>query len=231
MVFLNQKKDLKNTHELEPKVKAIFDKIHKKFHTFMNEKITGWDPCSILTHFADHKRDAYKFIKFEPTSGYIKFWAEDYKDNQRKWMWIPSEFEFIGYKNDKPVLKKNKVNQNYFNKEKYKVIWPKSGAYKNYRDTKILKPNEYFSDTFICAYFDSEEQCKNFISYFKTFLYRSCEIKTVTDHNAVRVVHSHCANLEKIKNPPYQCEGFWFFHWRWMTIYSIWSNKIWSKRK
>ena len=104
-----------------------------------------------------------------------------------------SSFSFISevvilfskdFKDGKNSIKINNENENF-----YKVIWPKSGANANWRDTKVLKPKEYFTDTFINVYLKSEKQCENFISYFKTFFYRFCEVKTATDHNAYCTVH------------------------------------------
>ena len=158
----------------------------------MNEIISGRNPCGILTFYLNPERkEIYEKVQFNETQNYVKFWGKDENDKMRKWAYLPSDFSYDG----------EKIKINSSNEKLYKVIWPKSGANANWRYTKILKPKEYFTDTFINVYLNSEEQCNNFIFFFKTLFYRFCEVKTATDHNAYRVVHSNIPNLKNIKNP------------------------------
>lgn len=195
------KKNLLETHVLEQNTAKIFSKIRTYYKKFMIDLITGRNPCGILTWFMDPKRQPYSYLCFTEEKNLIKFWGNDGKDNKRKWMWLPKEFLVETEKKKKIVKQINKIKISQNNVNKWKVIWPKSGAWANWRDNKILEPNEYFSDTFICCYFSSKKQCENFISYFKTYFYRFCETETATDHNAVRIVHKNVPDLSNIKNP------------------------------
>jgi hypothetical protein len=174
---------------------CLFKKIRNNFYSFMNTEITGWNPCGILTYFTNPDRKQYKLLSPNKIDNYaIKFWACDRHDNTYKWFYIKNI-------NDIMDDKGNKIKITNQNKNFYKVIWKKSGAWANWRNTKILQPNEYFSDTFICCYFKNITQCENFISYFKTYLYRFLISKMSNDQNAYRHIHELCPNLSKIKNP------------------------------
>ena len=180
----------------------IFSKLHKYYSSFMNEIVSGRNPCGLQTFYANPQREIYNQLSFEPKPDFIKFWGKDEGEGKRKWMYISKDF-----KDGKNSIKINNENENF-----YKVIWPKSGANANWRDTKVLKPKEYFTDTFINVYLKSEKQCENFISYFKTFFYRFCEVKTATDHNAYCTVHQHIPNLQEIRNPRTNKIG-WYSDW------------------
>ena len=189
--------DLKNimSHKFSSKDNSIFEKIKNNFFVFMDQIITGWNPCGILTYFTNPNRKQYKLISSVELNKYdIKFWACDQNDNTYKWFYIRNKDEIVDDQD-------NKIKLTDYNKNFYKVIWKKSGAWANWRNTKILQPNEYFSDTFICCYFKTYEQCENFISYFKTFLYRFLISKMANDQNACRHIHKLCPNLSNIKNP------------------------------
>ena len=96
--------------------------------------------------------------------------------------------------NDYPSLKLKHA-------DKWKLIWPKSGAPANYRSTIVLEPGQICSDTFIGCWFNSRQQVENFRTYFQTLFYRFSISETATDHNAISLVHRHLPDLVNIKNP------------------------------
>ncbi len=78
----------------------------------------------------------------------------------------------------------------------------------NWRKTIILKPGEIYSDSFIGVRFDSQEECRNFISYFQTNLYRFCLTVALTNWSAMTKTHRFAPNVGSLKNPHSGLVGF-----------------------
>ena len=110
---------------------------------------------------------------------------KDNKKNRFRWYYI---------REDSPYLKTNNI-------EKWKLIFPRTVAESIYRRTKILKPYEIFTDTFLCCFLDTEEQAKNLQTYFQTYLFRYLLINRATTQAIQRQIYSLIPNLTNIKNP------------------------------
>lgn len=211
-----QKKDLTDIQDYSEQTKIIFNKLEEYINsnsTNLSEKkanmeqiISGRNPCGLETSILDPNRKPNE-LQFSPFDGAIKFWGCDQSDNKYKWFYITEKFNATILKNNQKKTKPIHIKMTKNNEEKYKVIWPKSGAWANWRDAgsidkcPIIKPHEYFTDTFINIYLNSEDECNNFITYFRTYLYRFCISECAISHNACCIVHKFVPNLSNIENP------------------------------
>lgn len=97
------------------------------------------------------------------------------------------------------ILPDNVVERKGFNN--YKVVFPKSGAWANWRSYRILEHAVIYCDTFIGTYFDTLNECDNFVTYFTTYFYRFCTTETATNWDAMRSIHRFVPNLTNVENP------------------------------
>lgn len=127
----------------------------------------------------NHKDDPISFIDKQNTL------IPNNEKNRFRWYYVDK---------NAPFLKLNNLN-------KWKFVFPKSGAESIYRRTLILKPNEIFTDTWLNVFVDTEQQARNVESYFKTYLFRYLLICKTSTQNVYADAYLLVPNLSNIKNP------------------------------
>lgn len=174
--------------------KNIFDKLKGWMEansvSSTKEKISGWNPFGVLTYYLDPRRPEWEQVSTTQQEGYIPVWGTEKSKTDYRFYWVPANFE-----------DENGAGIKTVNIGKYKLVWPKSGAWANWRFSLILKPGEICTDTFIGVWFDTEEEAKNYQTYLKTKFYRFAISENAPTHNAYRGVHEFVPDLVNIVNP------------------------------
>lgn len=153
----------------------------------MADLLPGRNPYGLMANVTtDPSRPEYKMMHPTHFDGALKYWARN-KDNTKYNWWYCSP--------DTPsrILPESK--------ESWKVVFPKSGANRVARDSFIAKPNELYTDTFISAFFESEEEAKSYQSYLKTSFYNFMLIQTAHNQHANRNVHRFIPDISGQINP------------------------------
>lgn len=163
----------------------------------VSDRITGRNPFGIRGYLTtDSTREAYNHIV--KTGPGIKSWMRN-KDNSDYDFWIIPE-GLKDYDNSiKAYVPAFSDKLNIF--DSYKVLLPKSGAYRMGRDAGILLPNEACCDSFIVSAFDTKDTCNNFISYINTNLFIYILDKTARDSNILLNTYRFIPDLSETVNP------------------------------
>lgn len=182
-------KDLTDTRYWSDRTDEIFTKLDTwratKGIPDMKPKIPGRTPFGIRTYMTNPNRAEYAFVSEAKKPGHLRFWANGGKGKGYQWFYMDEKAPFLKKKNS----------------EKWKLVWPITGAYASHRRKMVFKPGEVFSDTFICAFFDTEAEAENFGTYLSTLLYRFLNTESTPSHNANSSVHRHCPDLSGVVNP------------------------------
>lgn len=188
-ISVDENKDLTKVVYWSDKTQKIFESIHSVLSTgTMDSKISGRAYFGLYGYFTtDPKRNEYALVSSDYFNNSIKFWSRNKNDSRYSWWYISND------------LISKKINQK--DASSWKVVWPKSGAWANHRRSMVFKPDELFSDTFICAFFDSKDHANNFQTYFRTLFYRFIISETAADQNAYAGVHRYVPDLSTIQNP------------------------------
>lgn len=163
----------------------------------VSDRITGWNPFGIRGYLTtDSTREAYNHIV--KTGSGIKSWMRN-KDNSDYDFWIIPE-GLKDYDNSiKAYVPVFSDKLNIF--DSYKVLLPKSGAYRMGRDAGMLLPNEACCDSFIVSAFDTKDTCNNFISYINTNLFMYILNATAFNQDTLKTVYRFIPDLSETVNP------------------------------
>ena len=163
----------------------------------VSDRITGRNPFGIRGYLTtDSTREAYNHIV--KTGSGIKSWMRN-KDNSDYDFWIIPE-GLKDYDNSiKAYVPAFSDKLNIFGS--YKVLLPKSGAYRMGRDAGILLPNEACCDSFIVSAFATKDTCNNFVSYINTNLFIYILDKTARDSNILSNTYRFIPDLSSTVNP------------------------------
>lgn len=189
-----EQRDMTDVRHWDDAEQDIFDRISgwRAEHNVpdMKPSVAGWNPFGFAGyHTTDSKRGTYTHIHPESTEdATIPAWTRN-KVGAKYDFWYPEPHLFE---------RDPKTRKGF---DKWKVIWPKSGAYRGHRSTKLLKPGEVHSDTFISSFFESRDKAEGFESYFKTFFYRHLTTVTASDQNSYSTVHRFVPDLSGVENP------------------------------
>lgn len=163
----------------------------------VSDRITGRNPFGIRGYLTtDSTREAYNHIV--KTGSGIKSWMRNKDDSDYDFWIIPEGLK--DYDNSiKAYVPAFSDKLNIFGS--YKVLLPKSGAYRMGRDAGILLPNEACCDSFIVSAFDTKDTCNNFISYINTNLFIYILDKTARDSNILSKTYRFIPDLSETVNP------------------------------
>lgn len=196
-----EKRDLLNWNKNKIDL-TIIKKVASISKKFMDKIITGRNYYGINSFLTtDANREGFDKISTEPIPNSIKFYGIDQNKNY-KFFWLPKNQNIHG--------ERRKINENNINL--YKVAFNKIGAYKTYRSNSkniydkstgnfVLKPGEAFSDVFVCVFFKTLNEAKNFQTYLKTYLYRYLLNVTSINLSSCSISHRNVPDLSEVKNP------------------------------
>ena len=91
---------------------------------------------------------------------------------------------------------------------KYKSVFPRTGAWRMWRYCRVLNPGELISDTFLCVNFNTYEEAYNYNSYIKTYFFRFILTETAPAHNVSKHTHKNIPDLKNIVNPRTGLTGY-----------------------
>lgn len=89
----------------------------------------------------------------------------------------------------------DKDHPNFKPTSKVKLIVPSTGASRSFRDSHVIPAYEEYSDYWFSAFFDTEDQAKNFRLYLGTKLYRHLHEKGAVSQNATKSTHKFVPNI------------------------------------
>ena len=130
--------------------------------------------------------------KDRPESKY--FSDIDNNDSYKCWANINNNYSWVYLDKNAPFIKDYHI-------DKYKAVFPITGAYRCWRSSFTMKPNEIFTDTFICITFKTLKEAQNYNKYLSTLFYRFLLTESTNSHNANKNTHRHCPDLTTITNP------------------------------
>lgn len=180
-----EKRDLSNHLYWSSEAQNIFDIIEawidkNNLSRMSAREWTNKVPFGLRTYILrDKDRDEFKYV--DSPDGGIKFYGKD-----NKW----------GYhtiSRNAPFLKTENI-------DRWKAAWSKTGAENNYRQAMVIEPGVIFAEQMQGIFFDSELHTKNFITYFRTNLYRFCLSTRALDRHAGRKLHI-VPDLVSVTNP------------------------------
>lgn len=185
-----EKKDFSKVVIWSDETNKLFEKIEnwrdQEAISSVKSKVTGRDTFGLSgTYTSNPQKAEYSITTKDHSDTSVKFWTRNKHDSKYSWWFIPKTTESL----------------RIHNSDLWKLVWPKSGAPTNWRRTMIFAPNEFFSDTFICAFFETKAEAENFESYFKTKFYRFMISETASDQNAYSTVHRFVPDLAEVTNP------------------------------
>lgn len=197
-VFIDSKDISSELSYMDDADKQIIKKVDSitGFHP-VSDRITGRNPFGIRGYLTtDSTREAYNHIV--KTGSGIKSWMRNKDDSDYDFWIIPEGLK--DYDNSiKAYVPAFSDKLNIFGS--YKVLLPKSGAYRMGRDAGILLPNEACCDSFIVSAFDTKDTCNNFISYINTNLFIYILDKTARDSNILSKTYRFIPDLSETVNP------------------------------
>lgn len=169
---------------------ALGDDILKKCRTphSMSERVTGWAVFGVSgSLIKDKDKEENKFFHKEDKANTIPIYSLNHEKDGTRFRWY-----FVDKK--APFLRLD-------NLEKWKLIFPKTMAASIYRRTDIVAPDKIFTDTWLNVFCDSEQECKNLDTYFKTDLFRYLLNLRCANQNVYRQVYELVPDLSDVKNP------------------------------
>lgn len=187
--LINPHHDPRTIQRYNPKTEVIFKKLSKwmKEHEVlgMSEKVSPRNPFGITgPMLSDPNKREEIGVRETPFPGSIALYGKN-ELGEDKFYYLSENF---------PKLKREGL-------DKYKLAWPRSGAYRSWRATIILEPGQATTDRFLHVTFESNREAENFLSYLKTKLYRFINVEAATGRDAMRKVHKYSPDLSNITNP------------------------------
>lgn len=179
----------------------IIDKISTHWNgKFESDNFTGTSPFMTSGYLTtDKSRIGYNEITNYNDGKSSKCWMRNKNNSDYNWWFIPKDLivpnPFDKNKKCNAFIDRNGIL------DSYKVIVPKSGQNRVYRDAGILYPGEGCCDTFICHSFNTIDECHGFISYMGTSFFRYIIDKTAKDQNANSTLYRYVPDLSSIVNP------------------------------
>lgn len=193
-------KNFNDTVAWGDKTEKIFEKLRnngERFgELFMNNRVASVNPFGINTNWSTDKNNQhFRAIRYKETGNDVRVWGRG-ANKKYQWMFIDRNYPFL-----------KTANIDY-----WKVLFPLSGVYRAWRSTRIVKPGEVCTATFIHVPFNSEEECKNFVTFFQTSFYRFLLSERGTTFAGGRTWHSHIPDLAVTVNPRTHLKG-WESDW------------------
>ena len=143
----------------------------------------GRTPYGVRTFMVKKEKPESKYFSDIDNNNSYKCWANI--NNNYSWVFLDKNAPFI----------------KDYHIDKYKAVFPITGAYRCWRSSFTMKPNEIFTDTFICITFNTLKEAQNYNKYLSTLFYRFLITESTNSHNANRNIHIHCPDLSTIINP------------------------------
>lgn len=154
----------------------------------MSSLVSSWAIFGVSgSLIKDKTKEGNKFFYTEEKNNTIPIYSLNHtKDGNRfKWYYVDKNAPFLKLKNI----------------EKWKLVFPKTMGGSIYRRTFIVEPGKIFTDTWVNVFLDTEQQCKNLDSYFKTFLFRYLLKLRCANQNIYKQVYELIPDLSNTKNP------------------------------
>ena len=180
--ILNYKYRDVEVDESKYKILSIFERIISGEQSNMSSIIPGWAPFGLNTKCWRENKD-----KFTVTPDELHNVKVLVNEGGHDFYFInPSDtFSYRGSDGRMDYVKMNNASQ-------WKMTFPKAGYVKNKPlATQILKPNEIFTDKYLCIFADSEQEALNEQKYFNTKFYRAGLDSKATSWNLYRNWHAN----------------------------------------